>query len=180
MPKESIKKFKVTKSLRLHKGSMTIVFFIAVGLLAFALISLAVCLIGSLGDKYIYGLLVILAMVSALWVFAFKLISVNSYGFSMVSFGDKCMRFYLNEKTDDLFWSAVTDCGMIKNLWIKWVYISNHELSDEERRHFPDNTGEGTFYFEYDEKAFDEFMKYLPEQFHEEMLRQRDELIKKK
>ena len=25
----------------------------------------------------------------------------------MVSFGDKCMRFYLNEKTDDLFWSAV-------------------------------------------------------------------------
>ena len=119
-------------------------------------------------------------MVSALWVFAFKLISVNSYGFSMVSFGDKCMRFYLNEKTDDLFWSAVTDCGMIKNLWIKWVYISNHELSDEERSHFPDNTGEGTFYFEYDEKAFDEFMKYLPEQFHEEMLRQRDELIKKK
>ncbi|MDO4353891.1 MAG: hypothetical protein Q4C93_02880, partial [Clostridia bacterium] len=68
----------------------------------------------------------------------------------------------------------------IKNLWIKWVYISNHELSDEERRHFPDNTGEGTFYFEYNEKAFDEFMKYLPEQFHEEMLRQRDELIKKK
>lgn len=180
MPKESIKKFKVTKSLRLQKGAMTVTFFAALALFAFAVVSLLVCLIIGELDKYILGLLVILAMVSALWIFAFKLISVNSYGFSMVSFGDKSMRFYLNEITDDLSWSSVADCGMIKNLWITWVYVSNHELDETERSHFPDNTGAGTFYFEYEENAFNEFMKYLPERFREEMLRRRDELIKKK
>lgn len=180
MPKETIKKFKVTNSMRLSGSLMKILFFFALGLLAFAIVGLAVCLIGGLGDNYIIGLLVILGCVSGLWVFGFKLTSVNSFGFSMVSFGDRSMRFYLNENTDDLYWSNVTECGMLKNLWIKWVYISDHPLSAEEIKSFPDNTSGGTFYFEYEEAAFDEFMKYLPEEFHEKMLTERDAMIKKK
>lgn len=179
MPKESIKKFKVTKSLRLSGGLMKGIFFFAVALCIFALVSLAVCLIGGLGDNFIIGLLVILACVSALWSFGFKLVSVSSYGFSMVSFGDRSMRFYLNEATDDLYWNKVTNCGMIKNLWLKWVYISDHPLTAEELKSFPDNTDGGTFYFEYDDEAFEEFMKFLPENFREEMLKARDEMIKK-
>lgn len=180
MPKESIRKFKVTNSMRLSGGLMKGVFFFAVALLVFALVSLAVCVIGGLGDKYVIGLLVILAGVSGLWVFGFKLVSVNSFGFSMVSFGDRSMRFYLNEETDDLYWNKVTECGMAKNLWIKWVYISDHPLTPFELKSFPDNTNGGTFYFEYDDEAFEEFMKFLPEEFHETMLKARDEMITKK
>lgn len=180
MPKEPIKKFKVTNSMRLSGTFTKVLFCVALFLLAFAIVGLLVCLIGGLGDNYVIGLLVILGCVSGLWVFGFKLTSVNSFGFSMVSFGDKSMRFYLNEHSDDLFWSNVTDCGFMKNLWIKWVYISDHPLTAEETKDFPDNTNGGTFYFEYDESAFDEFMKYLPEKFHEKMLADRDAMIKKK
>lgn len=180
MAKESIKKFKVTNSLRLSGGFMKALFCFAVGLLVFAIVGVAVCVIGGLGDSYTIGLLVILGCVSGLWVFGFKLTSVNSFGFSMVSFGDRSMRFYLNEATDDLYWNKVEECGMLKNLWIKWVYISDHPLTDAEIKNFPDNTNGGTFYFEYDAEAFDEFMKYLPEEFHEKMLSERDAMVKKK
>lgn len=171
MSNEKLKRYQVTQSIRFATKGTKVLFFAGMCLAAVSVLAIAIALI--FGNKNILGVAVIGALLSVIWMFATRFMSESTFGFANVSFYDGGIIFRSSNATDaehyTLRWCDCVACGLEKTRWSWWVYASDHELSDAERVEFPENVKDGVFYFNYAQNTWEEFMKFVPEQFREKL-----------
>ena len=167
MDNKKLKRYQVTQSLRFASKGIKAFFYLGVILEAAALITIAVSLIS--GSRTFLGVSIIAAILAFIWMFATRLISDNTFGFANISFYEGGIIFRVSNADDakqyTLRWSDCVECGIEKTRFAKWVYASDHKLTQAERKEFPENVEKGVFYFNYATNTWEEFMTYLPEQF---------------
>lgn len=167
MKAEKLKRYQVTQSLRFPSNIMKIFFFGGMVLLP---LSIMVIVLGIFVDALavVRGLCIILAVLSAIWMFSARSISESNFGMANVSFTDSKIIFRTGGEDNteySLDWDEAVCAGMIKTRWAWWCYVSGHELSVREKKEFPEFTEKGVFYFNYADNTWEEFMKYVPERF---------------
>lgn len=165
--KDKVKKHVVTRSLRMPSKWMKGFFCGGITMLAVAIVLALKCLFCGTTDGL--GLAAVLALLSAIWIFMVYFNSANNYGVSMISFNENHIKFYYYEQEYKLTWEDVVSSGIEKTRLAYWVYLSDHKLSDEERKEFPEHVKEGVMYFGYDKKAWDDMMSYAPDSVKEEL-----------
>ena len=158
---EKVKKYIVTRSLRMPSKWMKGFFCGGIIMAAIAVIMALLCLIGGT-TKYLGGAC-ILAILAAIWIFMVAFNSSNHYGVSMISFGDVCIKFYYYKEEYKLAWEKVVSAGIEKTRLAYWVYLSDHELSEAEKKEFPEHVKDGVMYYGYEKNAWDEMMKFAPD-----------------
>lgn len=165
--KEKVKKYIVTRSLRMPNAWMKGFFFGGVTMAAVAVILALSCLIRSTTAGL--GVAVILALLAAIWIFVVFFNSANNYGVSMISFNESYVKFYYYKEEYKLAWENVVKGGIEKTRRAYWVYLSDHELSADEKKEFPEHVKDGVMYFGYEKNAWDEMMKFAPERIKSEL-----------
>lgn len=167
MDNKKLKRYKVTQTVRFQSKGTKVLFFGGLVLGSLALIAIAVCII--IGTTDFLGLAVIVAILSAIWVFATRLISESAFGLSNVSFSPDAFIFYQSPVQDaksfSLYWDDVKEVGIEKTRWSYWVYASDHRLEDAEKVEFPEHVKDGVFYFSYAYNTWEAFMEFVPEQY---------------
>lgn len=166
-----MKRFMVSTKLRLPSNGMRVLFCIGVSLAVLSLVGLLYSLISS--TDTVLGPAIIAAVASFLWLFAVRAISEANFGGSVIGFDESGIEFKTSEQTYRLSWDDCTDCGMIRNLFARWIYASDHRLTDAEKKNFPENVEKGVMYFCYQKESWAEFVKFVPEQFRDEFGTQR-------
>ena len=161
------KKYVVTRSLRMPSKWMKGFFYAGVIMAAAAVVLALICLIA--GAKSMLGIAVILALLSAIWIFMVYFNSANNYGVSMISFNESYIKFYYYKEEYKLAWEKVVSAGIEKTRLAYWVYLSDHELSADEKVEFPEHAKKGVMYYGYEKNAWDEMMKFAPESVKEEL-----------
>ncbi len=166
--KGKLKRFQVTQSIRFGGLSMRLFYYAGLCLGAVSITAVALSVI--LNTKSFLGLAVIGVLLSAIWVFAVRLISENSFGYANISFYEGGIIFRQSNAPDaksfTLRWSDCVECGIEKTRRSYWVYASDHKLNDAERKEFPENVEKGVFYFNYADNTWEEFISYLPDKFN--------------
>ena len=132
-----------------------------------AVILALICLIK--GSTDMLGISIILALLSAIWIFMVVFNSSNNYGVSMISFNESYIKFYYYKEEYKLAWEKVCAAGIEKTRRAYWVYLSDHELSAEEKQEFPENVKDGVMYYGYEKNAWDEMIKFAPESVKKEL-----------
>lgn len=165
--KEKVKKFVVTRSLRMPSVWMKGFFCGGITMLAIAIVLALKCLFR--GSTAGLGVAAILALLSAIWIFMVYFNSANNYGVSMISFNETYIKFYYYEQEYKLAWEKIMKSGMEKTRLAYWVYLSDHELSAEEKKEFPEHVRDGVMYFGYEKKAWEEMMKFAPDSVKREL-----------
>ena len=164
---EKEKKFVVTRSLRMPGKWMKGFFIGGLTMASVAVILALICLIK--GTKDLLGIAIILALLSAIWIFMVYFNSANNYGVSMISFNESYIKFYYYKEEYKLAWERVVSAGIEKTRLAYWVYISDHELSADEKVEFPEHVKDGVMYYGYEKNAWDEMMKFAPESVKKEL-----------
>ena len=159
--KEKVKKYIVTRSLRMPNIWFKVFFFGGVAMAAAAVVLALSCLIRSTTAGL--GVAVILALLSAIWLFVVFFNSSSNYGVSMISFNETYIKFYYYKEEYKLAWDNVVSAGIEKTRLAYWVYLADHELSAEEKKEFPEHVKDGVMYYGYEKNAWDEMMKFAPE-----------------
>lgn len=159
--KEKVKKYLVTRSLRMPNKWMKLFFCGGLAMAAVAVVLALGCLIKGTTDGL--GVAVILALLAVIWIFMVFFNSANNYGVSMISFNEVCIKFYYYQEEYRLDWENVVSAGIEKTRLAYWVYVSDHELSTEEKKEFPEHVKSGVMYYGYEKNAWDEMMKFAPE-----------------
>ena len=173
--KEKVKRYHVTHSLRFPSPIVKGLYYASIVMIAGAVVTLAFCLItGTRGTAM--GLAAVVGMLGIIWMVASHFISENTYGLTTISFGEEYMMFYFGEDKFRLRWDKVVECGIEKTRRSYWVYASDHKLSEAEKKEFPQNVKDGVFYFDHYWNSWDEFMKFVPEQFREDLAARKAEL----
>lgn len=165
--KEKVKKFIVTRSLRMPSKWMKGFFCGGIIMLAAAIVLALKCLFT--GTTSSLGVAVILALLSAIWIFMVYFNSANNYGVSMISFNESYIKFYYYKEEYKLAWEKVVSAGIEKTRLAYWVYLSDHELSADEKKEFPEHVKDGVMYYGYEKNAWDEMMLYAPESVKAEL-----------
>ena len=132
-----------------------------------AVILVLICLITS--SKDLLGIAIILALLSAIWIFMVYFNSANNFGVSMISFNESYIKFYYYKEEYKLAWERVVSSGIEKTRLAYWVYLADHELSAEEKVEFPEHAKDGVMYFGYEKNAWDEMMEFAPEAVRKEL-----------
>ena len=162
--KEKAKQFVVTQSLRFPNPIMKALYYGSLVLLAAAVVTVVMCLVtGTRGA--VMGTAVIAGMLGLIWCVSAHLVSENTYGLTRISFGEEYILFIAGEDNFRLKWENVAECDIVKTRRAYWVYASDHKVTEEEKNDFPENVSEGVFYFNYYWNTWEEFMKFVPEQF---------------
>lgn len=169
MKSEKLKRFQVTQSLRFPSNIMKIFFYAGLVLLPLGIV---VIVLGLFVDALAgaRGIAIILSLLSVIWLFAARFISETSFGMANISFTEQCVIFRTGgaESVEHrLAWDGVKCCGMEKTRLSWWCYVSDHELSERERKEFPEYVEKGVFYFSYADNTWEEFMRFVPERFRE-------------
>ena len=171
MSKEKLKRYQVTQSIRFATKGMKALFVVGLVLGAVSLITIAVSLLS--GNHTFLGAGIIFTLISFIWLFATRLMSESTFGYANVSFHEGGMIFRASNAPDapnyTLRWSDCVACGIEKTRLSYWVYASDHELAEDEKVEFPEHVKDGVFYFNYAGNTWEEFMKFVPEQFREEL-----------
>ncbi len=167
MAEKKEKKYLVTRSLRMPSKWMKGFFFCGVLMASAAVVMALICLIT--GTKSMLGIAAILALLSAIWIFMVYFNSANNYGVSMISFNENHIKFYYYKEEYKLAWEKVVSAGIEKTRLAYWVYLSDHELSADEKREFPEHVRDGVMYYGYEKNAWDEMMKFAPEAVKEKL-----------
>ena len=171
MKSEKLKRYKVTQSLRFPSNIMKGFFYAGLVLLPLGVI-VAVLSIFIPALEGVRGLAIIAAALSVIWLLAAKFISETNFGLANVSFTEQGIIFRTGGAEGSeyrLNWSDAVCCGMEKTRFSRWCYVSDHELSDKEKKEFPEFVEKGVFYFGYADNTWEEFMKFLPERFKHTM-----------
>ena len=116
------------------------------------------------------GIAVIAAALSVIWLFAAKFISETNFGLANVSFTEQGIIFRTGGADSveyRLNWDDAVCCGRIKTRWSWWCYVSDHELSEKEKKEFPEFVEKGVFYFSDADNTVEELKKFLPPRFLE-------------
>ena len=169
MKNEKLKRYQVTQTLRFPSNIMKGFFYAGLVLLPLGVI-VAVLSFFIPALEGVRGIAVIAAALSVIWLFAAKFISETNFGLANVSFTEQGIIFRTggaDSAEHRLAWDDVKSCGMEKTRWAWWCYASDHELSDKERREFPEFVEKGVFYFSYADNTWEEFMKFVPERFRD-------------
>lgn len=171
MKSDKMKKYQVTQTLRFPSNIMKAFFYAGLILLPLCII---VAVLGIFIDALagVRGLAIILSVLSVIWLFAANYISETSFGLANVSFTESCIIFRTggeNSTEYRLAWSDAVCCGMEKTRRSWWCYVSDHELSDKERREFPEFVEKGVFYFSYADNTWEELMRFAPERLRGEL-----------
>lgn len=164
---EKEKKYLVTRSLRMPNKWMKGFFCGGLIMASAAVILVLICLITS--SKDLLGIAIILALLSAIWIFMVYFNSANNFGVSMISFNESYIKFYYYKEEYKLAWERVVSSGIEKTRLAYWVYLADHELSAEEKVEFPEHAKDGVMYFGYEKNAWDEMMKFAPEAVRKEL-----------
>lgn len=165
--KEKVKKYIVTRSLRMPNIWFKIFFFGGLAMVAVAVILALSCLIRSTTAGL--GVAVVLALLAAIWIFIVFFNSSSNFGVSMISFNESYVKFYYYKEEYKLAWDNVIKGGIEKTRRAYWVYLSDHELSDAEKKEFPEHVKDGVMYYGYEKEAWDEMMKFAPEAIKAEL-----------
>ena len=150
MKSEKLKRFRVTQTLRFPSNIMKGFFFPAL--------------------EGVRGIAVIAAALSVIWLFAAKFISETNFGLANVSFTEQGIIFRpggADSVEYRLNWDDAVCCGRIKTRWAWWCYVSDHELSEKEKKEFPEFVEKGVFYFSDADNTVEELKKFLPPRFLE-------------
>ena len=110
------------------------------------------------------------ALYSVIWLFAAKFISETNFGLANVSFTEQgiiCRTGGADSVEYRLNWDDAVCCGRIKTRGAWWCYVSDHELSEKEKKEFPEFVEKGVFYFSDADNTVEELKKFLPPQFSE-------------
>lgn len=169
--KTKLRRFKVTQSLRFTDTVSKVLFYIALVVELFALMTIAWCIIRHTQKSL--GVAVILAVLGVIWLFAIRLISESRYGLANVSFHETGMVFRQSNAPDAkeylLRWTDCVEAGIEKTRMSFWVYVSDHKLDPSEKKEFPQRVKDGVFYFNYDYNAWEEFLMFVPESFRTQL-----------
>ncbi len=172
--KGKTKQFVVTQSLRFPNPAMKILYYAGLGMMAAAVAAVGICLVtGTRGTPM--GVAVIAGIFGIIWVLATRLVSENTYGLARITFGDEFIQFISGDDKFRLKWEDVVECGIEKTRRAYWVYASDHKVTDVEKKEFPENVDEGVFYFNYYWNTWEEFMKFVPENFKAELEKKKAE-----
>ena len=178
--KTKLRRFKVTQSLRFTDTVSKVLFYIALVIELFAVMTIVWDLIRHT-QKFL-GVSVIFAVLGVIWLLAIRLISESRYGLCSVSFHEGGFVFRPSNANNApeylLRWTDCVEAGIEKTRMSFWVYASDHKLAPAERKEFPQRVNDGVFYFNYDLNAWEEFMKFVPEPFRSQLSAERDEKIK--
>ena len=171
MKSEKLKRFRVTQTLRFPSNIMKGFFYAGLVLLPLGVIIAALSFfIPAL--EGVRGIAVIAAALSVIWLFAAKFISETNFGLANVSFTEQGIIFRTGGEHSvehRLAWDDAVCCGMIKTRLSWWCFVSDHELAYKVKKEFPEFVEKGVFYFSYADNTWAELMKFLPEQFKEQM-----------
>ena len=159
--KEKVKKFVVTRSLRMPGKWMKLFFCGGLIMAVIAVVLALKCLFCSTTEGL--GVAVILALLAVIWIFMVFFSSMNQYGVSMISFNESYVKFYYYQEEYKLAWEKIVRAGIEKTRLAYWVYLSDHELSADEKKEFPENVRDGVMYYGYQKEAWDEMMKFAPD-----------------
>ena len=169
--KGKLKRFQVTHSVRFTSNTSKILYFFAIAVELAAILTIGFCVI-SHTQKFL-GVAVVFALLGVIWLFSIRLISQSRYGLANVSFHEGGMVFRPNNAPDvkeyTLKWTECVETGIEKTRMSYWVYASDHALSADERREFPQNVRDGVFYFNYAYNTWEEFMKFVPGKFRAQL-----------
>lgn len=175
MENEKVKKYIVSFGIRLPSGGLKLFFAVFCLLALVAVLSGIYCLIT--WSVKLLSATAICGILAAIWLFFLHSTSETNFGMNRISFDKKGIKFYTSSKTYNLDWDACVDGGIIKNLLgLEWVYVTDHELSDGEKKNFPENTELGVMYFEYDTPTYEEFSKFVPEAIGAKIAARKSEL----
>ena len=171
MKSEKLKRYQVSQSLRFPSNILKGLFYAGLVLLPAGII---VALLGILVPALVpfRGIAIILAVLAVIWMFAARFISESTYGFANISFTEQELIFRTggeNSREYRLGWDEAVCCGMEKTRMSWWCYVSDHELSEREKKEFPEFVEKGVFYFSYADNTWEELMRFLPEKFREQM-----------
>ena len=168
MKQEKLKRFTVTQCMRFPSPIVKVIYYGGFCLIGAGAVIALVDLI--LQTKAFLGVAIIGAILGFIWIFASRFISENTYGYANVSFTEDCIIFRSDGTPDadvyKLRWDDCKTCGVIKTRRSWWCFVSDHELSKDERKEFPENVESGVFYFSYAANTWEEFIKFVPERFH--------------
>ena len=167
MDNKKLKRFQVTQSLRFRSAFVKGAFIFALVMELAAIIALVVGLIN--GGKTLIGAGIIVAIVMFIWMFGIRLASESTFGYANISFYEGGIIFRVSNAPDakhyTLRWADCVECGIEKTRFSYWVYASDHKLTPDERKEFPEHVKQGVFYFNYAYNTWEEFMTYLPDRF---------------
>ncbi len=171
MKSEKLKRYQVSQSLRFPSNILKLLFYAGLVLLP---LGIAAALLGIFVPALapFRGIAIILAVLAVIWLFAVRFISESTYGFANISFTEQGLIFRTggeNSREYRLDWDEAVCCGMIKTRMSWWCYVSDHELGEREKREFPEFAEKGVFYFSYADNTWEEFMRFLPGRFREQM-----------
>ena len=171
MKSEKLKRYKVTQSIRFPSNIMKIFFYAGLALLP---ISVIVILLGLFIDALsaVRGLAIIICILSVIWLFAARFISETTFGLANVSFTEQRIIFRTGGADSEehrLNWADAVACGMEKTRLSWWCYVSDHELSEKEKREFPEFVEKGVFYFAYADNTWEELMQFVPERLRADL-----------
>lgn len=182
MKSEKLKRYRVTQSLRFPSNIMKGLFFAGLVLLPLCVVLVALSFfVGALVS--LRGAAIIIAVLAVIWLFSSKFISESYFGMANVSFTKEKIIFRTggeNNREYTLAWEQAQCCGLIKTRWAWWCYVSDHELSERERKEFPEFTEKGVFYFNYADNTWEEFMKFVPERFRGGLESEKERMLNKK
>ncbi|MCF0138254.1 MAG: hypothetical protein HUJ66_07815 [Oscillospiraceae bacterium] len=157
------KSFPVTRTLRLPSVYLKIFYYGSYVMGAAAVIMALYSLFAGDGSVLL-GLGVVLMVLAVIWNVVVRFMSTGNFGLAKISFTAEYILFDTGKKKYRLHWRDVVCVGVEKTRRAYWVYASDHELDGSERREFPENVREGVFYFGYAEDAWEEFVKFVPEE----------------
>lgn len=164
---DKLRRFKVTQSLRLPGTAMKVFYYGGFALGAVSAVWLIYCLIS--GERFLLGVAVVGAFLALIWLLAVHLMSESSFGLANIAFNNTGMVYRQNGAPDakeyTLRWDDCVEFGIEKTRHSFWVYGSDHELEDAERKNFPENVHDGVYYFNYAYNTWEEFLNYVPEKF---------------
>lgn len=167
MKSEKLKRFRVTQTLRFPSNIMKGFFYAGLVLLPLGVI-IAVLSFFIPALEGVRGIAVIAVALSVIWLFAAKFISETNFGLANVSFTEQGIIFRTGGADSveyRLNWDDAVCCGKIKTRWSWWCYVSDHELSEKEKKEFPEFVEKGVFYFSDADNTVEELKKFLPARF---------------
>ena len=167
-----MKRFMVSTRLRLPSTGMKIFFAAGITLACVSACGLLYSLIAR-SDRLL-GPAIIAAIISFLWLFAVRAISESRFGGSIIGFDEDGILFQTSTNKYRLSWADCVECGVVRNRLAYWIYASDHRLGEKEKKNFPENVGKGVMYFNRQKQSLEEFMKFVPEKFKDELIAQRE------